>query len=274
METGLKQRLVGAIVLITLGIVFIPLLLNGVNQSPEAESPADESREQARNSFSSRIVPLATPDAIEPSASDDGGDNILDLPMMGARKAESSSPRIPLVNKSKVKPASNTGTIDKSDSAKQASAEAPAETGTAAKPKASPAPKPAAKPKVSPAPKPAAKPAPKPAPSPQPAKVASTDSHAPASSAGVPVRESQPVVEKRKGWVVQVGSFAAELNAKKLRDRLKGERYSAYVDAISSDTGSMFRVRVGPVDDREQAAQLQQRLVEQDSLKGILVHLP
>jgi DedD protein len=90
----------------------------------------------------------------------------------------------------------------------------------------------------------------------------------------VPVLESKPVTEEKKGWVVQVGSFATRLNANKLRDQLGRQRYQAYVDTLESDTGSMFRVRVGPVDGREKAVGLQQDLAKNANMKGILVHLP
>jgi DedD protein len=89
-----------------------------------------------------------------------------------------------------------------------------------------------------------------------------------------PVPGSKPVTGEKSGWVVQVGSFATRLNANKLRDQLKRRRYQVYVDTLDSDTGSMFRVRVGPVEDREKAIGLQQELANKASLKGILVHLP
>ena len=60
MDEGLKQRLVGAVVLVLLAVIFIPMLLDSPPEPGKAgvELPAPPSDEAE---FSSRIVPLEEP---------------------------------------------------------------------------------------------------------------------------------------------------------------------------------------------------------------------
>ena len=57
MEQGLKERLVGAAVLVIMAVIFIPMLLGG---SPESDEPITETNIPQRpdDKSSSRIVPL------------------------------------------------------------------------------------------------------------------------------------------------------------------------------------------------------------------------
>jgi rare lipoprotein A len=68
-----------------------------------------------------------------------------------------------------------------------------------------------------------------------------------------------------KQFVVQVGAFAVEANAKLLQDRLTSLGQRAWVDH-----GALFRVRLGPFATREQAAEARQSL-EATGLSAIIV---
>ncbi|MEE8321137.1 MAG: SPOR domain-containing protein [Gammaproteobacteria bacterium] len=59
MEQGLKERLVGAAVLVILAVIFIPMILGG---APETDQPITETNIPARpaDEFSSRVVPIQT----------------------------------------------------------------------------------------------------------------------------------------------------------------------------------------------------------------------
>ncbi len=57
MDERLKQRLVGAVVLVSLGVIFIPMLLEGPAGSGEHQKVAEIPSPPARD-FISRIVPL------------------------------------------------------------------------------------------------------------------------------------------------------------------------------------------------------------------------
>ena len=70
-------------------------------------------------------------------------------------------------------------------------------------------------------------------------------------------KPSQPV--PKTGWFVQVNAFKSKANADKQVTELKAKGHpSAFV--LSEPTGSLFRVRVGPIADRAEAERLAQRL--------------
>ena len=126
--------------------------------------------------------------------------------------------------------------------ASQASAAAsPAATRTESLPAEAPTPRPAAATPATPAPKPAAPAAAAPA-----AAKAEPGAPAPAAS-GV-------------GFAVQMGAFASTAEANALRDRLRAAGFSAIVQPVRTDKGTLNRVRVGPVSTRAEADQLKARL--------------
>jgi cell division septation protein DedD len=62
---------------------------------------------------------------------------------------------------------------------------------------------------------------------------------------------------------VQLGSFSSKANAEKLVHQLKARGMSAYIISSGSGSSSRFRVRTGPMPDREAAAR------EVDKLKAL-----
>jgi DedD protein len=57
----------------------------------------------------------------------------------------------------------------------------------------------------------------------------------------------------RRVWAVQLGSFASKANADKLVRQLKASGSSVYVNSSGSGPSQRFRVRVGPLPDRDSA---------------------
>lgn len=74
-----------------------------------------------------------------------------------------------------------------------------------------------------------------------------------------------------KGWVVQVGSFSKENNALVLRDKLKAAGFKAFIEPGGDTAARVFRVRVGPQAERDEANDLQARLLAEQKLKGIVL---
>ncbi|WP_374321675.1 SPOR domain-containing protein, partial [Pseudoxanthomonas kaohsiungensis] len=62
------------------------------------------------------------------------------------------------------------------------------------------------------------------------------------------------------GFAVQMGAFASTAEANALRDRLRAAGFSAIVQPVRTDKGTLNRVRVGPVSTRAEADQLKARL--------------
>jgi DedD protein len=207
MDQGLKERLIGAAVLIALGVWLIPWVLNGPDEQTVAKSSA-----------------LQLPATEEPlpirsqtlDLSDDGG-------APEAASAAQSPAAAPLAE----------AEADVAPAAAIAPTSAPV---VAPKPAAVPEP-PAAEP---PATVTAAAPPKKPAP-------ASTTKPAPSPAA-------KPATAAAKGeWIVQLGSFGEEANARRLADRVRTFGYKPEVSSIRSGGRSMYRVRVGPASGRNEA---------------------
>jgi len=212
-EFPLKQRLIGAAVIIALAVVIIPMLLKGSGHKGVQEIP-----------------PPPQPNGAVTN---------------GAVREES----VPLP------PADSSGQVVETPAVPESAAPAPAES---ASPAAS------TPPPAESTPAPAAAPAPAVTPTP----TASAPPPAAAPAAAVAATEPQ-------SWVVQVGSFGEESKAMALRDRLRKDKFNAFVERYASaDHHTMFRVRVGPELERTRAEALQKRLAEQEKLKGFVTHHP
>ena len=80
-------------------------------------------------------------------------------------------------------------------------------------------------------------------------------------------KPSAPLVR----WVVQVGSFSSAANADKLVARLRLDSMTAYKDAVSSSGSTIYRVRVGPFLEREEAIRVDKQVMERMSIDGVVM---
>ncbi|WP_303909074.1 SPOR domain-containing protein [Thiohalomonas denitrificans] len=190
MNSGLKQRLVGAIVLVALAVIFVPMLLDGDDSSMPA--------------FGSNIPPK-TGYHFEP----------LDIP-----------PRQP--TPLEPKPA----VIEREDAP-------PVMTGPVAE--AGPEPEPDS-----------------------PVRAQAEEGKTLPDRAG-----------EVKTWAVQVGSFSSSENALRLRDRLRGEDFDAFVEEVRSSGKSIYRVRIGPEASRERAESVMERVaLKEPDLPALVMTQP
>jgi len=79
---------------------------------------------------------------------------------------------------------------------------------------------------------------------------------------------------KETVWAVQVGSFSKRENALALKDKLQKHKMAAFVERLMNGSKPVYRVRVGPVLNHEQAEKLQQELLKDHKLKGLVVKHP
>jgi len=63
-------------------------------------------------------------------------------------------------------------------------------------------------------------------------------------------------------WAVQLGSFSNKDNAEKLAADLRKQGYAAFLSQLSTDTGQLHRVRIGPQKDRAGAEAMASRLAK------------
>jgi DedD protein len=100
--------------------------------------------------------------------------------------------------------------------------------------------------------------APNPAPSGPSSSVPSTAAKppaksAPAHTAAVESAALSPTSVAHGSWSVQLGSFASRANADNLTRQVKGQGFTVFVLPGGSGNAARYRVRVGPLADRESA---------------------
>lgn len=86
-----------------------------------------------------------------------------------------------------------------------------------------------------------------------------------ASSANVAAPEPAPELPlNAKGlpdaWVIQVASLSAQEAANKLRDQLQAEGHKAYVRAVPTAKGNIYRVYIGPRQDKAELLAIKSQL--------------
>ncbi len=87
-----------------------------------------------------------------------------------------------------------------------------------------------------------------------------------------PAANSNSELAGFRAWVVQAGSFREEPNAVAVRDRLRRAGYPSFV-TLSND-GSVFRVRVGPMINKDQAGLVRANVVDLLGRDAIVVPYP
>ncbi len=75
-----------------------------------------------------------------------------------------------------------------------------------------------------------------------------------------------------KSWIIQIGSFSQKNNAQEFRDKLRKNKFTAYVDSIKNKQGTLYRLRVGPELDEKRARKAQQQLEKIYKVKTLLVY--
>lgn len=76
------------------------------------------------------------------------------------------------------------------------------------------------------------------------------------------------------GWVVQVGSYGREANAREQVTQLRDLDLPAFIENVRVDGRETWRVKVGPSPQREQALRLQNDIRTRTGVNGIVVAHP
>ncbi len=76
------------------------------------------------------------------------------------------------------------------------------------------------------------------------------------------------------GWAVQLGAFKSEAEANKLRDRLRAAAFAGFVERAGSGDAALWKVRAGPYADRGGADKARGDIDAKLKLKGIIVTQP
>jgi DedD protein len=86
----------------------------------------------------------------------------------------------------------------------------------------------------------------------------------PASSAGVPATVTKSTVTAKPvevedgggAWAIQMGSFSSRATAERMVKQLRDSGQQAFVMPVKSGSKTLYRVRVGPMQDKQAAQQL------------------
>jgi DedD protein len=220
-----RRRLIGAIALVTVVAVFLPMVLDH-EPKPVTQDISIQIPSQNAGTFTSKIVPVVP-----------GGADARAAP---AEPAGSVPPLNPPDNKSAVEPPSAPPAAKTAAAEPKAAAPAepkakspPAADSEAAPPKA-PVTEAKAKPKAEAKPKPEAKP------------------------------EAKPKSAAKEGgsFVVQVAALTDVDKANQMREQIAGAGVKAYTEVVPTTKGNVTRVRAGPFASRDAAEKARERLKE------------
>ncbi|WP_313426722.1 SPOR domain-containing protein [Stenotrophomonas rhizophila] len=343
MDTPLKQRLIGAIVLVALAVIFLPMLVKGpAPDSGVASVPISAPAAPSDGQFETRELPLVAPtgaatglqgasttqplqdgvDATPAAAAADtspavaAGNFAVSFGAYGSQADADAV--IAYLKKSQLPGFAEPATINGRQAwrvrvgpyADRAQAEAArlqavkvrndvkaevvtldarADTAVAAAPTPTPTPAATAAPATAssaaaapssaavktealpPEPVAATKPvAPKPEPKPAPAKPEPAKPDPAATAAAKPVATPAAPAASSIGFAVQLGAFGQAAEANALRDKVRAAGFSAFVEQVRTDKGTLNRVRVGPVANRADAENLKAQVASKVGVAGMV----
>ena len=199
MDRALKERIIGAAVLVVIVVLVVPVFLDGPPESGEIVSERVPLPGQAVEGETRTVVLERDRDEPVPTAT---------------VEPETRQPE-------------------------------PVQASAAAQPESKPDPDPVPEPKQEPKPEPA-----KPA-----------------------TQQATPAAESTTGmWAVQLGSFGNEENAERLAADLRKQGFAAFLSQLSTGSGQLHRVRIGPQKDRESAEAMAERLAEAGHKGQVVPH--
>jgi DedD protein len=122
-------------------------------------------------------------------------------------------------------------------------------------------------------PQPKAEPEAKPEPESRPASAAASETEPKPAPAKPAPQQAAPEDASPTGmWAVQLGSFGNQQNAERLAADLRKQGYAAFLSQLSTDSGQLHRVRIGPQKDRESAEAMAARLAKAGHKGQVVPH--
>ncbi|MEG0186736.1 MAG: SPOR domain-containing protein [Stenotrophomonas sp.] len=343
MDTPLKQRLIGAIVLVALAVIFLPMLVKGpAPDSGVANVPIAAPDAPADGQFETRELPLvapaggatglqsgqarpldeaaapAAPPTVDTSPAVAAGNYAVTFGAYGSQadadaviaylkrsqlpgftetasingrpawrvrvgpyadRAQAEAARLQAV-KIRADVKAEVITLDAKPSAAAPVASTPAATApSASTPVAAPSPSATSNPvrseSLPPSTPTAATPTaarpepPKPVAKPEPAKPEPKPDATASKPATAPSTPAAPAASG-VGFAVQLGAFGQANDANAMRDKVRAAGFSAFVEQVRTEKGSLHRVRVGPVANRADAEQLKAQVAAKVGVAGMV----
>lgn len=91
----------------------------------------------------------------------------------------------------------------------------------------------------------------------------------PAATAAKPSRAS-----RAGGWAVQVAAMSGQSDANALRDKLRANGFDGFVDSVTVSGKKLWRVRAGPLTQRDDALRVREQIKSKLGLAGNVVSVP
>ena len=237
MDAALKQRLIGATVLVALAVIFLPMLVQGpepeqsVTEAVPLDAPDKPTVDTEGRALETREILLPQPNGAAPTPADNNPP-ASDDPNAVATVDTTVAPRVDAVSGESLNTASPVTATPETPS----SANTTATTTTESLPTAT------------------TTPAPTPTPSPSPAQATpATTTTAPATRPEPATASPLPVATASGNFAVNVGSYANVANAEALLAKLKAAGLTAYAESTSLDGKAVRRIRLGPFAQRGEA---------------------
>ncbi|MGM0569194.1 SPOR domain-containing protein [Marinobacter sp.] len=221
--SGLKQRIIGALVLISLAVIFVPMMFDEPHDEravrsldipeeppfPEVTAPDDRERLDGVPDYRVEEVEPPTPDVVEDPAMGQ------EPPVASEDPAVPAEDEVPLVGEEESASASAS---DEQQSQQQA--RTPEETGTDR----------------------------------ESTESEETVAGSAETASGSASDESADFERTLEGaWVLQLGSFGSEENARRLRDGVRERGYGAHLQEVTRGDQRLIRVFSGPFAEKAEA---------------------
>ncbi len=112
---------------------------------------------------------------------------------------------------------------------------------------------------------------------PEPAQIAAADQPEPEPrpkpASAEPAPQQTAAADSPTGmWAVQLGSFGNQENAERLAADLRKQGFAAFLSQLSTSSGQLHRVRIGPQKDRESAEAMAARLAKAGHTGQVVPH--
>lgn len=260
MATQFQQRLIGTVIIVAIGVIFLPDLLSGKKQLVPDEAVTIPLRPQLDEAQPAITAPPRPGTEAAGRAAEAAQQVAAAAEQLAAQQAVTQQP-------APSQPVAEVWTIEQAQEAPPV-APKPAPQPVA---QAQPAPQPVAQPAPKPAPQPVAQAAPQPAAQAQPRLVAGQiqqiePRQAPPQQAAPQAAAPKPAAPAAQGqFIVQLGAFQNAANVNALVQKLRAAGYNAQTTPSPAREGEINRVWIGP-DSKER---LEQQLAPLQRLTGL-----
>ena len=280
MRTRARHRLIGAAVLVVIGVIGFPLLFDNQPRPISVDIPIEIPDKNTAKPLTTGSQPKPAVEIVE---SDAGKEHV--SPATSPAPTPTPAP----VAAPAVRPAPVTAPATTQMAATTPAASSRAATGTVqpaaltTKPASKPEAKPAEKPATKPAEKPASKPADKPADKPTPhtddgakaqalleGKDAAQKPAATSTTATPAATATSPASAASGRFIVQVGAYADGVKAHEVRVTLEKAGIKTYAQVVETKDGKRYRVRVGPFASKAEVDKVAEKIRKLDLPAAIL----